>query len=450
MANTVIYVSHSGSNTVPYDTWAKAATTLAAAITQSGTTGTDFYVDSTQAETGVSTFTFKGAAATPDRMFSVTTAGSTPPVTADLTAGASFSSSTTTAIQLNGFVYIYGCTFTAGSGSNAATMGLGISAAAFDVTLDTCKLICGGTLTGSRVQIGNTTALIAQRATLINTTMKFSHAGQGIDMFVGTFRWLNTASAIDGTGTLPTTLFLAATSQRGSNIICDSVDLSALTNKALAGAWQTSGCLQFINCGLNSGYTVSTPTGPGACPTDLIISDGTATTYNQARYSYQGTLTPSTSIHNNATDGTTGISWQVITTANATPQSPFECFPIVQWAASGTYTATKIFMTSATGSLKTNDVWVDVEYLGSGYPLGKPATSFGAGSGTATLPQIPQGTTPGSIDTASASWATSGQGTNYDLQVPSFTTSAAGYVRFTVKVGKPSLTIYIDPAVTIA
>jgi len=165
---------------------------------------------------------------------------------------------------------------------------------------------------------------------------------------------------------------------------------------------------------------------------------------------YQGTLTASASVYNGATDGVNPISWQVVTNANCNPQAPFECFDIVQWAAAGTYAASKIIATSATAGLLTNDIWCNVQYLGSAsQPLGKPATTFGAGSGTTTLPQIPQGTTPGAITTG-ATWATGGLGTNYSIAIPSFTTSLAGFVRVRVYVGKPSLTINIDPKAVIA
>ena len=443
MANASLYVSHSGNNTTG-SSWTNAYTTLAAAITASGSTGTDFWVDSTQAESNASvqTFTFKGAAATPDRVFSVTTAGSQPPVAADETAGASFTTTAANAISVQGNVYVYGCTFSAGT-SGTANLSINNASSAGDVTVDTCKLILGtGTAGASSIILGVATAAVANRTKLINTTVKFTNASQGINLGGGNVTWLNTASAVDSGGTLPTTLILNYASARSINLLCDGVDLQMTGGKAITGAFSIGGYVQFVNCKVTSGYTIGVPTTPSAATVDFIVSDQSATNYNQIRQMYQGKLIPSTSVYNNATDGDTPISWAVTNTANATPQSPFECFQIVQWAAAGTYAATRIQLTSATASLTINDVWVEVSYLGASYPLSSHVT-------TGYSPQLPSGSAT-ALDTASASWSVGSVGNNYDLQVPSFTTSADGYVRFTIKVGKPSLVVYIDPAVTIA
>jgi hypothetical protein len=43
-----------------------------------------------------------------------------------------------------------------------------------------------------------------------------------------------------------------------------------------------------------------------------------------------------------------------------------------------------------------------------------------------------------------------GLGNNYSLDIPSFTTSVAGYIRFKVKMAIPNIAINVDPAVTVA
>lgn len=447
MANAVVYVDSGAGGANNGTSWVNAYTTLAAAITASGTGGTDFYVKSTHTEGagGATTLTFKGLAATPDRVFSCGSTNS-PPTTGDLTFGALINTSVS-GLVFNGYVYLYGCQFQAAA-NNFPTFG---NTVASDITLQDCKIVKSGTAASLLINPSGGGTNGSARVTFINTTLKFSATGDKVQMRGGTFRWLNTPSAVDGTGSIPTTFFTStSTSGYGANFL-DGVDLSAVTpSKAFCDTLLSAqGFYQVLNCKLGSGMTfgaIATPNGPTI---DLLVTDSTATNYNQGRINYQGNLLVSTSVYNNATDGTTPISWQVITTAGCNPQSPFDCWDIIQWAAAGTYAASKIYFTSATASLKTNDAWVDVEYLGSSYPQASPATTLGAASGTTNLPQIPQGTTPGSI-TSGVSWATGGLGNNYSLGIPSFTTSAAGYVRFRVKVGKPSLTLNIDPAVTIA
>jgi len=443
-----------GSGTNAGTSWANAFNSTTTAWTDAITAsaaGDDFYVNaaSTCSNSTAQTLTFKGTAAAPNRVFSCTTITNNPPVTADLGIGAAHTTTGGSAVVIVGFVYIYGCTFNTGSGANSVNLSVGSTNAAFEVTFDTCKVVLGGT-NGGVIKLGSINTNIGQRHTWINTTVKFANTGGAFNQNAGVFRWVGNTSAIDGTGSLPTTLFTTSGSVQ-FHIVCDGIDLSALTNKAITGSVNSAGFFQFVNCKLPTGYTVGVPASAGSGITDFVITDSGNTNYKVERYAYQGTLTTSTSVTNNATDGTQAVGWSVATSANANASSPFECPQIVQWVAAGTYANSKVFMTSATASLKTNDAWVEVQYLGNGsFPLASQATTLGAGSGTSLLKQIPAGTTPGTIAAASPAWATGGLGNDYQLAIPSFTTAQAGYVRFTVKLAKPSVTIVVDPAATIA
>jgi hypothetical protein len=448
MANAIVYVDSGAGGANNGTSWANAYTTLEAAVTASGTTGTDFYVKSTHTEGKGSalTLTFKGVAATPDRVFSSGTTNS-PPTTGDLTFGALINC-TVGQLGISGCVYIYGCQLQAAANSWPISWpASGAASVNNDVVYDNCKLVKTGTAATMLVgPVGGSNLTV--RVTWINTTIKCSNASDKIQVRGGIFRWLSTTNAIDATGTLPTTLFTSGSTTTMPIVICDGVDFSALTSKALTDTMSNSnGPYQFIDCKFPSGMTIGVPATIGYS-LDFINCDSGSATYKQERRSYQGTLTADTGVYNGATDGVTPISWQVITSATANPQSPFECFDIVQWAAAGAYNASKIYFTCATANLKTNDVWVDVEYLGASYPLGAPATTLGAGSGSTTKPQQPQGDTLTNI-TSGVSWATGGLGNNYSLDIPPFTTSAAGYVRFRVKVGKLSLTLNIDPLAVV-
>jgi hypothetical protein len=76
-----------------------------------------------------------------------------------------------------------------------------------------------------------------------------------------------------------------------------------------------------------------------------------------------------------ASDGTTGISWNLTTTANAIWANALESFPIVIWNATtgGNVIVTLHGIWNAAALPNNDDVWVDVEYLGDSTPtpLGK-------------------------------------------------------------------------------
>lgn len=429
--------------TSAFTAWGAPHARLANSFTANwGAAGDTFYVGDNHAETQATTniLTSPGTSALPCSIYCMDRTASVPPVAANLLATATITTTgSATFIEPLGIAYYYGISFVF-NGSNNGGVLAAFSNSVHNLRFDACtfKLSAGS---AALITFGSIQNQVAPAGiTLNNTTMSFSAVGQLVETAQCRFLWQNTASALAGAA-VPTILFGGAGNNITGEVTLDGVDLSAMgTGKTIVGSQQTLSRFTLIDCKLGASVTVATtPGGAAHATTDLIVSDSSATGYRQERYRYQGTLTTSTSVYNNATDGVTPISWQVVTTANSNRAFPFECFQIVQWAAAATYAASLVQITSATASLLNSDVWVDVEYLGNAsFPIASLVSS-----GTATVL-----TTGSSL--AAGTWATGGLGNNYKLAIPSFTTSLAGYVRLNVKVAKASLTVNIDPAVTIA
>lgn len=344
--------------------------------------------------------------------------------------GISFSANSTAGL----YYYLYGISINVGTGSSAANfqlanwsnVGVGFILEAGSINLLTTS--ASSTLQLAPAGVG------PAPAKLINSTVSFGATGQSIQFNDLTWDFGSITGA-----TIPTTLLKSAGTKAIAQI--RGVDLSAAgSGKTLVSA-SNLGCIaQILNCKLGASVTIaSTPTAALAGGTDLIVSDSAATGYRQERYRYEGTLTASTAVYNNASDGDTPISWQVVTTANASRADPFECIDIVQWVVAGTYAASLIQITSANAGLLNSDVWVEASYLGNAsFPISSMVSSAPANLLTA------------GSSLAAGTWVTGGLGNNYKLAIPSFTQAIDGDVRFKVKVAKASLTVNIDPAVTIA
>lgn len=447
------YVDSAAAGTADGLSWVNACTTMANVLAKAVAAGDTIFVRNTHSESSAATttWTFPGTIAAPNIVLCATNAAQ-PPLAANLIpasgttppAGGTAATITITGaahnLVVNGSVYFRGLIFNMGDSTNTNAIQFSASASTSQ-KCSLCSLNITGTGTGHIVIINLTNG--AGVVDLNNCSVSFTGTGQGFRLSgQGYFRWRGGGSVLNAGSAIPTPLFIGSTTGAGGGVaIIEDVDLSlAGTGKTLvdqsSGGWYT----RFSNCKLGASVTISANAVlPLSDRVDLIISDSTNTNYRSERYDYCGTQKTSTTVYNNATDGTTPISWQVVTTANSQLQWPFECVTISRWVAAGTYAATVVQCTSATASLTNADIWVEAEYLGS---ASFPQASV-ASSGVATP------LTAGSA-LAAGTWATGSLGNNYQLALPSFTVAMAGYVRFCVRVAKPSLTINIDPAVTVA
>lgn len=179
------FVASGGSNTAPYDTWAKAATSLQTALTAATATGDRVIlqyngVPSGDAEVSVdTTYTFGGnvslicaSADDANTAFTPTKMG---------TANWVGNSTTNRSITLAGAfaVYVYGLTVrTAGSSADDI---IASGTAGSDYTLEGCYLWSGNTNTGSRIVFGSSTGTNECAVSLIDTEIRFGATAQGLN-----------------------------------------------------------------------------------------------------------------------------------------------------------------------------------------------------------------------------------------------------------------------------
>jgi hypothetical protein len=409
--------------------WANAFTTLDGAF--SGKTAGDiFFVADDHAQTQASalTLTSPGTAAAPCFVYCVDRTGSVPPVSADLRTTATVTTTGNNGIAFGAqHCYFYGITFSAGSG--AVTAGISTSGSG-TIIFDASVLKKAGT---SANTAAITNSNIDCVLVLNNTPLNFGSTGDGVTLSCR-FTWRDTASALPGSA--PTTLFTSV-----GEVFIEGVDLSALgSGKTIVGAIANARRSALLkDCKLGGSVTVAgTPTSNGSV-VNLIRCDSGDTNYRTEKYDYTGTLTTETTIvrTGGASDGTTPIAWKVITTANSERIYPFVCFPISIWNETTGSAVTVTVECRGAATPNIDEVWMDVEYLGtSGFPQGNFATS-----GHADL--LATGT---ACTSSSESWG--GSTSSFKL-VKAITPQEKGPITAYIKVAKASSTYYIDPKITL-
>lgn len=435
--NTVTWVTLGAS----FAAWSGPHARLARAYaTTWGQAGNAYYIGDNHAETQASaiTNTSNGTVANPTFAYCVDRAGSVPPVSADLKVTATITTTGNSAITNAGAgTYHYGISFSAGSGAVNATVILNNTGSS-NVTYENCKFIKAGTsASASAINPANQNS---SRTTLINSTMQFGATGDSISAAgSSTVVWKNTASAIAG-ATFPTSFCLLGAV--AINLQLTGVDLSALGSANYFVGGTGANYTMAVNCKIGASATFgTTPTTPAGSIKN-IICDSAGTNYIQALYSYFGTLTQETTIvrTGGATDGTTPISHKLVSTSNSKWVNPFESFPITIWNDSTTaITSLTIYGTTTGGGVPNNDdIWVEVEYLGSAStPQGSFITTTKANNLAASV------TTNNSAD--GSTWGGGGAGNGFKIVVPSFTPGMKGPLNIAIKVAKASTTYYIDP-----
>lgn len=357
MANYYVRSAAAGAGTGA--DWANAFTTLAAAFSGKAA-GDVFFVADDHAETQASALALAapGSTVNPCYIYCVDRAGSVPPVSADLRTTATISTTGTNSISFSGFavsVYYYGITFQSGTGAGATTFSIG----AGHTTFKNCQF--SKLSTGASQQAFN---MFGQNTVLDGTTLRFGAAGDRIRAG-GKTTWINTSAALVG-AVVPTVL-IDGTIAANTVFNMDCVDLSALgSGKTIVTAIASQALVTLKDCKLGASVVVAST--PNDRLTQIVVSRSSSTgaNYVEQLYAYEGTQVDETAIirTGGASDGTTGKSRKITTTANAKWAFPFSTTPLAMWGDStAAQTATLEGIWNAAALPNNDDIWLDLEYL---------------------------------------------------------------------------------------
>lgn len=441
MANPGYVRSTDGNDADNGSTWALANATLAGAMADQAA-GDRIFVSGNHAESAAAaiTITLPGTLAAPNQVLCGNDAAEPP------TALATSGSVTTTGangVTLAGSGHIYGLNLNCGTGAGTVNCILSNTSGGHQ-SFDACNfslLVTGA----SKLYLGNSSGF--SRVDIKNCGFKFAAENQGIQ--VRGMARISGGSLLSG-GTSPTTLFLGNTGVPSDTVV-DGLDLTnaAAAINLVSGAPSGPGRCIFRNCKLPASWSGSLFTGAAinSFRAEMWNCDSADTNYRLWVEDYCGSIKSETTLvkTGGASDGDTPLAWKMATSANAeypvnvlrSPEIASERITAV--GAAKTITV-DILHDSAT-SLKDDEVWLEVQYLGtSGMPLGAFANDAKADVLAAAADQT----------ASSATWTTTGM-TNPNKQKleVSFTPQEKGVALVTVCVAKASYTVYVDPVAQV-
>jgi hypothetical protein len=371
--------------------------------------------------------------------------GAYPPASTDLRTTATISTTAAVSITLatsNGSVYVYGLTFKVGVGASSTCFVILSGTNAWEY-YDSCSFQLATTIAGaSTIQIGSGTASVI---VFNNTTVSFGNALHRFDIQQIQFIWQNTGAVLATGSSVPTQLITSTTAGSLRSIVLEALDLSQLAGAIVGNNSSTEmGNILIKDCKLNASGSILAPSLGETV--QLVRCDSTATAYKSARYQYEGTETTETSITRvgGAADPTgQAQSRKIVTTANVQWLRPFKAEPYAIWnPTTGSNVTVTVCGTVNAGALPNNDdIWLEVEYLGSATsPLGNIVTTTKANLLAANA----------AVASDSSTWNGGGSGAGWSpfklvamLSVPQ--PGLAGYLHARVRVAAPTMTCYIDP-----
>lgn len=441
---TVYYCNGAtGSNTAPYDTWAKAAAKLSTIAAIPWVAGDIVYVNSLTAEGVDTTYAFPNWSdgTNPVQIICTNDTANAPPTTLGT---ASLDDSATAGVDytFNGYGYIYGLTIKNGGAATLASINFCITDDDF-IQLENCTVHIANTAASSRASFGGLN--IQVRFTSRNTTWIFSSTSQGLS---ASMPLEFTGDTFCGTGSVPTTLFSAGNGVTVTRLI--GCNLANCSGNLVVGQMTSPANYEFYGCKLHASATpLATPSNPSGSEVWLFDCNSGDVHYSLAHYSYVGSTVLSTSIYATAgatADGSQHYSWVVAGNTKACFAFPYRSPYINLYNADVATSITpkfELIRDGSTTAYKDDEVWAEWTYKGAtGFPLlvtasdrrGLVATAANQGAGALGAADWTGETTPwyGKIDSGSA-----------------FTPAEVGYISGRICVST-SITVYVDPQIRLS
>lgn len=454
-----LHLAAGGSNTAPYDTWAKAATTLATALAGMSA-GDVLYIDKDFSES-VSSYnvTIPGTAENPCFLIS-----GTPDTVSGITAvlrGATFTVTTNVGFYWAGNWIMVGLKLLTTSSS---TTEMRMAQGPYAMQAIDCEFTIGSTAGGSsthQLKVGATSATSYSTLSFYHCTFRFASSNAATRIAAeGHVRFIGGGFANDTSAT-PTRVVQVGAANDGGDILFQDFDFSPCkANVKLIYGWGANATrVMFARCKLPATWDETADVSDIAVPLgcEIIMHNCANTTghnYRSVRWMPSGNLYASTAHTRSggASDGTTALSWRVDTNSKASQAVPMYTPWMTKRNAdtgSARTVSVEILHDSAT-DLHSKNAWVEVSVLddAGGFPLGELYTGrigdLGLAAGTDHA-------------NSGVTWTNTGSMTNPNKQTlvsPSFTPRVAGLIAWRVGFapapGLTSKTVYVDYAATIA
>lgn len=416
--------------------------------------GNTIYVGNNHAESQAANMIMSPSSAAMTRVLCHNSSGSYPP--SALTTGATITTVGNFSITFSaaGSFYFYGITFSSGvTNSSAIIVGpITVPQVQNWYYFDSCSFECTSVSGNSYIEFGNIAVGTWAVVILNNTTVKFATITQYVTAPLCQLTWQNTGPVLVIGSTVPNILFQPAPGGGNLTIVTlEALDLSQLTGSLYANpVISFGGSFTIKDCKLNAATTVTPPINAGMI-VQLVRSDFAGTSFKSARYAYEGTETTETSIvrTSGAIDPTgQAQSRKIVTTVNAQWLRPFRAEPYAIWNdRTAANVVVTVYGTINAGAVPNNDdIWMEVEYLGSATdPLGKIVNTTKASVLAANAAVASDGST----------WGGGGSGAGWSpfklvATLSSPQPAMAGYLHARIRAAKASATYYIDPQVVLS